>query len=73
MTEYAAATFFLNLLASVAAIGVLLAALRVFDWLLGVRFKDVWQEICDENNAAVAQYLGLRFVGCCIVVGCVFS
>lgn len=65
--------FGLNLAYCLVAIGLLITALRVFDRMLGYRFSDMWKEITDENNAAMAVYLGLRFVGACILIGSILS
>lgn len=50
------------------AICLVVFILKGLDRMLKVNFdKDVWGEI-DNGNVAVAQYMGLRFVGCCWLV-----
>lgn len=73
MTEYTLYAFALNLVYCAVAIGAVITALRIFDKLLGYDFATMWKEITDENNTAMAQYLGMRFLGCCWIVGSVFS
>lgn len=74
MTEYIPISFALNLIYCVVAVIALMTVLRLFDKSLGIRFKeDIWQEIVGENNSAVAIYTGLRFLGCCVLLGCIIS
>lgn len=73
MEKFAIAAFVLNLGYCVLALGLLILALRLFDQLLGHRFVDLWREIKDENSVAMALYLGLRFVGACILLGSILS
>lgn len=42
--------------------------LRVFDWLLGTRFKDV-MSVIQRSPEATAIYFGLRWLGMCFAVG----
>lgn len=74
MIEYSVYAFLANLAYCMIGVGALLVVLRVFDRMLGISFrKDIWNEIVGENNSAVAIYTGLRFVGCCILLGCIIS
>lgn len=73
MTEFTLYSFALNLLYCFFAIVLLLLVLRLFDRSLGIKFKDNWNELKDQNNVAVAVYLGMRFVGCCLLLGFIIS
>ena len=73
MAEFTIYSFGLNLFYCVVAVAVLLLLLRLFDRMLGIRFSEVWHEIKSDNNIALALYHGLRFVGCCILLGCIIS
>lgn len=71
--EFLAATFVVRLLHAAIAIAVMVVLLRLFDRLLNIKFREVWNEIQKDNNVAMAVYMGLRFVGCALVVGFVLS
>lgn len=63
--EYATAAFLLNLIYFSLAVVVGWAVLRGLDALGGMTFSENFKEMRDDNNLAVAVYLGLRFVGVC--------
>jgi hypothetical protein len=74
MTEFTAYSFVLNLIYCLIAVAILMLVLRRFDRMLGIDFKkDIWREIEEENNSAMAQYVGLRFLGCCVLLGLIIS
>ena len=73
MTEFTLYTVVMNLIYGLMALLALFGVLRLFDKLIGIRFADMWKEITNDNNTAVAAYLGLRFIGCCLLIGLVIA
>lgn len=63
--DYATAAFALNLIYFFLALFAGWAVLRGLDRLSGMTFSENFKEMRDDNNLAVAVYLGLRFVGVC--------
>jgi len=79
------ASFLLTMLRAVVALVLLWCLLRLVDravgfdfgqWLIGTsgssHDEDV-EKTGNENQTAVAMYLGARFVGACILFGLLFS
>ena len=60
-----------QLVMAVMAIIIVWFLLRLLDVSLGFRFRTWLQE--NNNDTAVGIYLGLRFLGACILVGLLFS
>ena len=60
-----------QLVMAVLAIIIVWFLLRLLDVSLGFRFRTWLQE--NNNDTAVGIYLGLRFLGACILVGLLFS
>lgn len=48
------------------SVPVLFLILRIADNVIGINFKSKMREM---DNVAFANYVGLRFVGVCIIVG----
>lgn len=60
-----------QLVMAIIAILMVWLLLRLLDVALGFRFRDWLQE--NQNDTAIGIYLGLRFLGACILVGLLFS
>ncbi len=73
MIEFVSNSLLLNLLYALLVVLLLFLLLRFFDHRMGITFKDCWNEIVRDQNTAMAAYLGLRFVGCCILLGLIIS
>jgi len=60
-----------QLVMAVLAIIIVWFLLRLLDVSLGFRFRTWLQE--NENDTSIGIYLGLRFLGACLLVGLLFS
>jgi len=63
--DYAMTAFALNMVYFVLALAGGWLVLRGLDRLGGMTFSENFKEMRDDNNLALAVYLGLRFVGVC--------
>ena len=72
MTEFMVSGLILRLIVVVIALVVVWAVLRVLDRLTGVRFVSVYQAVA-TNPLGLGLYLGLRFIGACVLVGLLLS
>lgn len=72
MAEFMVSGFILRLIVVVIALVVVWAVLRVLDRLTGVRFVSVYHAMA-TNPLGLGLYLGLRFIGACLLVGLLLS
>ncbi len=52
----------------VMALVVAVIALRMFDKLIGINFKESFKKV-EQDGKAFSLYIGLRFVGIAIIIG----
>ena len=73
MTEFMLSGLLLRFIAVVIALVVVWAVLRVLDRLTGVKsFVSLYQAMA-TNPLGLGLYLGLRFIGACLLVGLLLS
>jgi uncharacterized membrane protein YjfL (UPF0719 family) len=71
MNEVIAVSIAVKIIMAVIGILALFITLRVFDKVADIKFKEVFDGIESDPRAA-ALYLGLRFLGVCIVLAATF-
>lgn len=67
MGEVVITSFLVKFGMAVLGLALLMGALRVFDLLAEIKFREVF-DIIELHAQAAALYLGLRFLGVCLVL-----